>query len=343
MTGSSEDDEILVGDLIGTYRVIGGSDAPGVFRGVHELAESQVVLKIGFPGPSSILTDAPTVTHLHHPAIARLVGCGVHLDGRLWTATELAPGRPLAELLAEGALPARWVMSVVRDVAEVLTYAHGVGVVHRTLAPRNLIVGNDPARPITITGWMDARIDFRSLTPSVYTAPEVRLGEVGTSRADIYALGVIAYRALTGSYPNRSGANYHGVAPAFARLIRRMLALAPEDRPSAAQLEAVAIRELGSSEPRQRVHSIVDDQAVTRRGRRRCGKRAERCVVAGLGGLAPEAERSEDLRRTPAFALGEVVSGEIEEGPLAPELGQKLSAIDRTAATQASTSSAVLK
>jgi serine/threonine-protein kinase len=128
---------------------------------------------------------------------------------------EYLPGRTLRELLeAEGALSLEQALPILEQVAEALDYAHGRGVVHRDVKPGNVIV-EKTARGVRVTlldfGLVKAMEGSAALTSQgtllgspEYMAPEQadpeRTAEIGPA-TDRYALGIVAYKMLTGRVP----------------------------------------------------------------------------------------------------------------------------------------------
>ena len=99
---------------------------------------------------------------------------------------------------------------ILGQVGDALDYAHRHGVLHRNLKPSNIIVEQDPGEPLRAVlidfsltkDWSLAETDTTYIwgTPQ-YMAPEViKKGDIGAA-ADLYALGVVAYKMLTGSVP----------------------------------------------------------------------------------------------------------------------------------------------
>jgi len=182
---------------------------------------------------------ATLVGALAHPGVARIVDRGVLPDRRTWLASELAEGVVLSDVLARRRLTADETRALVHDLAEVLAHAHERDLVHGAIHA-HAVVMRTGERPFAIAlgGWGDVRApDTQPISQplfTVYTAPELVRGSFD-GRADVFAIGVLAYRALTGRFP----ATPELIAEApqdFAALIVRMLALEPERRPSAAEV-----------------------------------------------------------------------------------------------------------
>jgi eukaryotic-like serine/threonine-protein kinase len=230
------------GDHLGPY-VITGSHPGGGLRGLHNTSQRVVQLEVR-PADSTIriLRAGSIVASLGHPGIASIVDRGLHPDHGAWVANELAEGVVLSEILARRRLTADEGLALIRDLAEITGYAHARAIVHGALrADAVLIRTGERDFPIQLAGWVDLRMagaidDVIDL--HVYTAPEV-LHRVIDGRADVYAIGVLAYRALTGKLPGVvAPERIAGVPPLLANLIVRMLERDPERRPTAAELLA---------------------------------------------------------------------------------------------------------
>lgn len=150
--------------------------------------------------------EAMTAARLSHPAVVRTFDTGED-EGTPFIVMELAEGPTLADLLAEGPLPADRAIAIARGVLEGLAHAHAHGVVHRDVKPANVILPNDHVKvadfgiaratfaegDLTSTGQLLGTVD--------YLAPEQIEGDEIDARADVYAVGVILYQMLTGRLP----------------------------------------------------------------------------------------------------------------------------------------------
>src|SRR5690606_37911906 len=122
---------------------------------------------------------------------------------------EYVDGVSLDRYLQErGALTWREAIPLARDVAAALAAAHAAGLVHRDVKPGNVLLAHDGAIRLADFGlatWLDLRTDAPGKvfgTPG-FLAPEVLRGHPYDWRADLYALGVLLFRAVYGRYPFR--------------------------------------------------------------------------------------------------------------------------------------------
>lgn len=156
---------------------------------------------------------------MEHPGIVRVLDDGEADDGRAFLVMELLPGLDLSELLSrEGALPWPRVRSLLTQLCDALAYAHEQGVVHRDLKPTNIMVtcaDDGPERSVVVDLGLSrllgdsvvSTVDGSLVGTPAYMSPEQIRGSAVDHRADIYALGCIAYEMLTGTRP------YGGVTP----------------------------------------------------------------------------------------------------------------------------------
>ena len=231
---------LMVGNQVGPYRII--SHLVGnTYRAVHATTLRRALIELAPPDrwrevSVQMVRAQRLVESLHHPGIARIVDRGMLADRRPWIATEVPSGIGLYDLIARRELPPLELTTLVRHIADVLAYAHELGVVHRALTLRSIVLATGPRPfPVVIADW-----GMRSGDIGVYAAPEQSMGG-GDGRADVYSLGVIAFRAATRQFPGDDGVfDVPGVPTGLATLIARMLAVDPNERPTAAEVRALA-------------------------------------------------------------------------------------------------------
>ena len=157
----------------------------------------------------------------HH--VVQVIAAGVDRDlGVPWIAMELLSGEDLgAHMRRRGPIPLSEVLPIFRQICHALTAAHSVGIVHRDVKPENIFLANLQAAD---TQWQVKVLDFgiaklladaaQSATSQVGTplwmAPEQSdASRMVSPTADVWSLGLIAYRLLTGQFYWRS-ANQEG-------------------------------------------------------------------------------------------------------------------------------------
>ena len=166
--------------------------------------------------------EASIASKIKSPYLAAILGAGKDRNGRLWIAFERLTGEGLDERLRrEQYLSFADVAPIVDDALQGLTAAHKAGVIHRDIKPANLFIerrknhrtGHEERTRILDFGISKIRRANRKSEPSLtafdatlgsfaYMAPEQVRGSARVDeRADLYALGAVAFRCLTGRLP----------------------------------------------------------------------------------------------------------------------------------------------
>lgn len=214
--------EVSANKDIGRYRLrrrVGQGGMGEVWAAWHQSLHREVALKLVRQSTRAPLMAARferevrATTLLTHPNTIRVFDYGVTEAGVLYYAMELLHGETLAQLVArEGPLQSIRVVYLLTQAARAVAEAHGRGIVHRDLKPENLFVTAAGAEAdfIKVLDFGVARFeeDDQSLTAGDvvvgtvrYMAPEVARGQEAKPLADVWALGAIAYFALTGRAP----------------------------------------------------------------------------------------------------------------------------------------------
>ena len=194
-------------------------------------------------GRERFLREIAIAARLRHPNIVPLFDSG-DADGVLYFVMPYEDGPSLrARLAADGPLPIAEAVSVLRDVARALQYAHGQGVVHRDIKPDNVMLsggaavvadfGIAKAVSAAQTGGAGSTITQTGAgvgTPA-YMAPEQAVGDPSSDhRADLYSFGCLAYEVLTGK-PPFDGMSMHQLIVAHMTTVPRPVTEARDDVP----------------------------------------------------------------------------------------------------------------
>ncbi|NMO23165.1 serine/threonine protein kinase [Pyxidicoccus fallax] len=267
----------LIGLRLGEYELrsrIGVGGMGLVYEGIQPLIGKRVAVKVLRPelAHSSeqverLLAEARAVNAIRHRGIIDIFGFGQVPDGRQYIIMEYLEGQALDAVLAEKhRLPVQETLSLLDEVLAALAAAHGAGVVHRDLKPSNIFLVRQPdgsryvkvldfglaKRAQTPTGRSaQTRTDMVVGTPE-YMAPEQARGQEVGPMTDLYALGVVAFEAVTGrlpfigaspvdllmkhveARPPRPSEFVPELPPALDAFILQMLTKDPETRPNSA-------------------------------------------------------------------------------------------------------------
>ena len=133
--------------------------------------------------------------------IVRVIDQGRLPDGRVYVATEQVEAATLEELVGrEGPLSLERARAIVLQVGEALTEAQKVGVIHRDVAPRNVLIGPGDRVKVGDFGLAEPVTD-RVFGAPAYLSPEQAEGKPVDQRSNIYSLGAVYYFAITGKAP----------------------------------------------------------------------------------------------------------------------------------------------
>src|SRR5262245_49243396 len=207
--------------VVGSYRIvkeIGRGGMGTVYEAVHTVLPRRAAIKVMHgelrrqPGMATrMVQEASILEEVRHPGVVRVYECNLLEDRRPWIAMEFVDGETLgARMHYMATLAPVEVATLLAEVGDVLASVHARGVVHRDLKPDNLLMTpTDRDFPLRVIDWGVARLGphgrltLDGMTPGtpIYMAPEQATGKNIGPACDIYALGVIAYEALTGRPP----------------------------------------------------------------------------------------------------------------------------------------------
>ncbi len=212
-----------IGRQLGHYRIErllgrGGMGAVYLASRIEGDFEQQVAIKLmGLRLTSRFhqdrfLEERQILASLQHPNIAGMIDGGLSTDGEPYLVMEYVDGVRLDQYAQENRLELRSVLSLFLQVCDAVDYAHRNLVVHRDLKPGNILVTSDGRAKLLDFGTAKllgsgdpskspkTRHGLRAFTPD-YASPEQILGGTVTAATDVYSLGVILYRLLTGRPP----------------------------------------------------------------------------------------------------------------------------------------------
>jgi serine/threonine-protein kinase len=206
----------MIGRTIAQYRIVEplGRGAMGiVYKAIDETLDREVAIKVLNPAladPQTITrfrAEATALARLNHPAIATVYELFRH-DADLLMVMEFVRGETLEQLCNRlGALPLDDAEYLIDQVLAALEHAHRAGIVHCDIKPANIMVTVGGGIKVMDFGTARVREAEQAAasghvmgTPA-YMAPEQVLGHRLDGRADLYAVGVVFYRLLTGTLP----------------------------------------------------------------------------------------------------------------------------------------------
>lgn len=240
--------------LAGRYAVereLGHGGMATVYLARDEKHGRRVAVKVLHPdlakavGGARFLREINIAAQLQSPHILPMLDSG-EADGLLYYVMPFVEGDSLRGRLARGgALPASEAMRLWRDVVEGVAHAHRRGVMHRDIKPDNVMLAERHALLMDFgvakamsdaTSSSDLTSIGISLGTPAYMAPEQAAADPGIDhRADVYALGVLAYEMLAGA-PPFTGTPQAVLTAQIAKAPEPLLAVKPELPPAIAQI-----------------------------------------------------------------------------------------------------------
>ncbi len=263
------------GLLARRYRLIDRIGAGGmsvIWRARDEVLDRMVAVKVLAAALAAdvkfremVREEARSAAQLVHPHVTSVHDYGETLapDGTVtaFVVMELLTGEELEALLTAGPLPWIEAVEICAQVAEALSAAHRMGVVHRDITPSNIMMTANGAKLLdfgiaTHIGAPDEDEDGETFGTPAYVAPERLDGTPAQPATDTYSLGVLLYETLTGQVPFPaetwddlthalrdgtvpSALDVPRLPPAVADICFRCLARNPLDRPTAHQVAEV--------------------------------------------------------------------------------------------------------
>ena len=270
----------MIGTKIGHYfliRQIGEGGTGAVYLAKHHSLGTRKAVKVLLPKYAQELSlvwrfqnEALTIARLNHRNIVSIDDFGQLPDGQWYLMMPFLEGISLEILLQRHApLPLHQSLHILCQICAALQAAHGAGIIHRDLKPANVFLKSgeeDPWR-VTLLDFGIAKLlgaeasEFSTDKDAAFGTPAFMAAEViedatrASARSDVFSLGVLAYRMVTGVYPfgvhpapvlyrmqlNERPPRPSGIPSEWADVILRALARRPDERPESAGEFAIAL------------------------------------------------------------------------------------------------------
>jgi serine/threonine-protein kinase len=182
-----------------------------VFRAWDTRLDREVALKLmpdadpSDVSRTSVIEEGRLLARVRHPNVVTIHGAE-RISGRIGLWMEFIKGRTLEQLIRDGKqFGASEVAKIGLDLSRAVSAVHAAGLLHRDIKAQNVMVANDDGRLVLMdfgTGReLEAISESNVAGTPLYLAPEVLSGGAATARSDVYSIGVVMYRLLTGAYP----------------------------------------------------------------------------------------------------------------------------------------------
>lgn len=193
-----------------------------VYRGIQASTGRAVAIKVlregAFAGPTDRLRferEVRVLGALQHPGVVTIHDYGA-VDGSFYFTMEYIAGRPLDEYVRETSRPINAIVEVFARICDAVNAVHSLGIVHRDIKPRNILIAENGrpfvldfglAKAIADSDISSAQADMTIAGQFVGSLPwaspeQIRSNDaVVDTRTDVYSLGVVLYHALTGKFP----------------------------------------------------------------------------------------------------------------------------------------------
>jgi len=212
------------GERLGPYEILSPIGAGGmgeVYRARDVRLDRQVALKLlparlaGDPDYAARLEhEAKAIASLNHPNICTIHDIGQQ-NGMTYLVFECLEGATLEDLLARGPLPLPQLLSLTIEVTDALDAAHCRQIIHRDIKPANIFISKSGHAKVLDFGLAKRHTDPSDLAATQtfetargttagtvgYMSPEQVLGHTLDGRSDLFSLGMVLYRAATGTPP----------------------------------------------------------------------------------------------------------------------------------------------
>ncbi len=275
--------------LKGTYvfqRELGGGGMSRTYLALEQSLNRRVVVKVLAPELLAGISldrfhrEVLLAAQLQHPHVVPVLTAG-EAGGLPWFTMPYVDGDSLRRRLEQGPVPTGEVVSILRDVARALAYAHAQGIVHRDIKPDNVLLSAGSA---TVTDFgiakaiSAARTDGggkattltqvgTSIGTPIYMAPEQAAADPNADhRVDLYAFGVMAYELIAGRPPFQGNTPARLLAAHMSETPRDVRSIRPDIPPALAELIMTCLAKDPDDRPRQAKDLVRVLETVTTSG-----------------------------------------------------------------------------
>ncbi len=218
--------------------LIGSGGMARVYRGLHQPLDREVALKILLPEYSEdpgfaerFMREARIAARLVHPHIVQIYDVDKYKND-LYLAMEYVRGGDLSEKISKG-ISAKALLKATEELCEALDFAHSEGFIHRDIKPENILFRGDGSLVLSDFGIArsistDSQLTQAGLvlgTPT-YMSPEQAEGKTLSASSDLYSVGVLLFKMITGFAPYRSSSSieilHHHISAPLPKLPRTL-------------------------------------------------------------------------------------------------------------------------
>jgi serine/threonine protein kinase len=254
--------------------------------------------------------EAQAAGRLLHPGIVTIFDTGEDPESHIaFIVMEYIPGQSLDQLLSEKdrKLPLETALVLTEELAEALDHAHAQGVVHRDMKPANILMTNEGHAKIADFGiaklnLAQVTLPGRALGTPAYMSPEQLEGEPVDGRSDLFSLGAILYRMLTGYGPFQGDS---ATTVSFKVVNRDPLRTTSFDSSLPPGLDAVVARVM-AKDPAQRYQRGLEFALDLRELRERCQANSK-----GAAGASRFSKTRQDFARSDGDARVSLLSANL--------------------------------